>query len=189
MALSYPAIENLPTHQITTFWINSWQVKDGFQIIHMWPFIPLSIKKNQSQDDQYPKQSTFREILSLLTVVKTCMQNLQLSVWWNAGLSNRPQKIISQHVGLPRWINGTRKKRREASILLTGRTAECCTLYSQGYGTNQRITEICCAVFCKCWICALIQIPLLPALPSLSYPMGYKTYVQPQFNPWTIFFQ
>lgn len=155
----------------------------------MWPFIPLAIKKHQSQDDQRLKQSTFQEILSLFTVVKTCKQNLQLSVWWNVCPSNRPQKIISQRVGLQRWINGTWKKRREASILLTGRTAECCTLHSWGYGTNQRITGICCAVSWKSWICALIQIPLLPALPSLSHPMGYKTYVQPQFNPWTIFFQ
>lgn len=154
VALSYPATENLSTKQITTPWINSWQVKDGFQIIYMWPFIALSIKKHHSQDDQHPQQSTFREIL--FTAVKTCMQNLQLSVWWNVGPSNRPQKIIPLHVDLQRWINGTWKKRREASVLLTGRTAECCPLYSQGYETNQRITGICCAFSSKSWICALI---------------------------------
>lgn len=130
--LIYIANHNILNQQLMSkqFFSNN-----SYVILHT----PFPLKITTHKMNQNPKQSTFREILSLFTFVKTFTWNLQLSVWWNVGPSNRPRKIISQHVGLQRWINGTWKKRREASILLTGRTAECCTLHSWGYEINQSI--------------------------------------------------
>lgn len=106
-----------------------------FQIMHMWPFILPSIKKPQPPKVQHPKQSTFRAILPLFAAVETCRQNLvHCNYQFDETLAPQtdPKKIISQHVGLQMWIDGTWKKRQETSISLAGRRAECCTLYSTG---------------------------------------------------------
>lgn len=129
MAFSYP--KSLFIHQITTF-NQQLTSKLWFQIIYTWPFISHSITKPQSQKVHHPKQSTFRAILPLFAVVEPAHRICNYQFDETLAPQTDPKKIISQHVGLQRWNNGTWKKRRETSISLTGRTAECWTLYGTG---------------------------------------------------------